>query len=85
MLRAQFFEVLDLSDKFVFLCSPFDVNVIDLEGGQQQAHSFVINHQILANNDVKEELHVIVNITPQKFSQQHSVHGIRKIEVNFTD
>ena len=61
----ELLQVFNLGDKFVFLCFSLYVNVVNLEWGQHQPHSFEIVNKIVTIYNIKEEIHMVKNEAPQ--------------------
>lgn len=74
--------MLNLGDKFEFLCFALDVDVVDLEGRQHQPHSLKVVNDIIANNDVEEEIHMVKDETPQRLSELQGMLSIIYLEVD---
>lgn len=78
----QLLQVLNLGDKFEFLCFALDVDVIDLERRQHQPHSLKVVNDIISNNDVEEEIHMVKDETPQRLSELQGMLSIIYLEVD---
>lgn len=73
-----------LGDELVGLRFPLDVNMIDLEGCEEHAHSLVVSADVVAQNHREEPVDVFDNEGPHLCGHVQGLLGFRYLEASLT-